>query len=156
MAISDLKVSKSKNDVLVTHSLGSCLGLTVYDPAAGVGGLIHCLLPRGKKGDPKVMAKQSMYVNTGVALLMRTIFALKARRENLILKAAGCAEMQGVGGSNMFSVGARNYAALIKLLDLNKMKLAAEDVGGSIPRTMRMDIRTGTVEIASCGKRWTI
>ena len=46
--ISDLKMSQDANDILVTYSLGSCVGLALYDKVAKVGGLIHCMLPLSK------------------------------------------------------------------------------------------------------------
>ena len=33
------------DEVLVTYSLGSCIGLSLYDPVARVGGLLHAMLP---------------------------------------------------------------------------------------------------------------
>jgi chemotaxis protein CheD len=45
VGISDLKVSKNQGDVLITYALGSCIGVTVYDPKARVGGLLHFMLP---------------------------------------------------------------------------------------------------------------
>ena len=53
--VADMKVSAVKGDVLVTHALGSCLGITIHDPAAHVGGgccTSCCRFPRStrKKG----------------------------------------------------------------------------------------------------------
>ena len=38
VGISEMRVSKQPGEVLVTYSLGSCLGVVVYDPATQVGG----------------------------------------------------------------------------------------------------------------------
>ncbi len=52
--VADMRVSAVKGDVLVTHALGSCLGITVYDPTTHVGGCCTscCRFPRStrKKG----------------------------------------------------------------------------------------------------------
>lgn len=153
VSISDMKVTSRAKDVLVTHSLGSCLGLAAYDPVAGVAGLIHCLLPvsRDTKGPPK---NPFMYVNVGVPQMIRAMFGRGAVRENLILKAAGCGRMMNI--SNQFDTGANNIAALRKLLQVNDMQLAAEDVGGTIPRTIRFYADTGRVVISSCGRSWEL
>lgn len=153
VSISDMKATNRAKDVLVTHALGSCLGLAAYDPAAGVAGLIHCLLPVARDG--KGMVKNPyMYVNTGVPQMMRALFNRGATRETLILKAAGCGRMMHI--SNQFDTGANNFAALKKLLQVNDMNLAAEDVGGTIPRTMRLYTETGRVVISSCGRSWEL
>lgn len=153
VSISDMKVTNRAKDVLVTHALGSCLGLAAYDPLAGVAGLIHCLLPlaRENKGPVK---NPFMYVNIGVPQMMRALFGRGATRENLILKAAGCGRMMNI--SNQFDTGANNFAALKKLLQVNDMRLAAEDVGGTIPRTMRVYAETGRVVVSSCGRSWDL
>ena len=38
VVVADMKIGE-KPDVLVTHALGSCLGLMIYEPVVGVGGL---------------------------------------------------------------------------------------------------------------------
>ena len=43
--IADMLISTDRNDLLITHALGSCLGITLYDPVAGVGGLLHVMMP---------------------------------------------------------------------------------------------------------------
>lgn len=151
--ISDMKVTSRARDVLVTHALGSCLGLAAYDPVAGVAGLIHCLLPlaRDAKTPPK---NPFMYVNTGIPQMIRAMYGRGATRENLVLKAAGCGRMMHI--SNQFDTGASNIAALKKLLQINEMRLSAEDVGGTIPRTMRLFADTGRIVITSCGRSWEL
>ena len=46
--ISDLGTSNSNEDKIITYSLGSCVGVSLYDPVAEVGSLIHCMLPLSK------------------------------------------------------------------------------------------------------------
>ena len=153
VSISDMKVTNRPKDVLVTHSLGSCLGLAAYDPVAGVAGLIHCLLPlaRDSKGPAK---NPCMYVNTGIPQMIRAMYGRGATRENLVFKAAGCGRMMHI--ANQFDTGAGNFAALKKLLQVNEMRLAAEDVGGTIPRTIRLFADTGRIVISSCGRSWEL
>ena len=154
VSISDMKVTNRAKDVLVTHSLGSCLGLAAYDPTTGVAGLIHCLLPVAREANKGPVKNPYMYVNLGVPQMMRAMFARGATRENLTIKAAGCGRMMHI--SNQFDTGANNFAALKKLLQVNELRLAAEDVGGTIPRTMRLFADTGRLVISSCGRSWEL
>ena len=153
VSISDMKVTNRGKDVLVTHALGSCLGLAAYDPEAGVAGLIHCLLPLARD-NAKGARNPFMYVNTGVAHMMRSLLGKGATKDHLILKAAGCGRMMHI--SNQFDTGATNLAALRKLLVVHEMRLTAEDVGGTIPRTMRLFADTGKLLISSCGRSWEL
>jgi len=47
VGVADMKISKDPDSVLVTHSLGSCIGVAVYDCAVHAGGLLHFMLPLG-------------------------------------------------------------------------------------------------------------
>lgn len=151
ISISDMKLSRKPGEILVTHSLGSCLGLSAWDPVAGVGGLIHCLLPRASFPNVK---NPNMYVNVGVPLMIRKMVAMGCTKSSLIFKAAGCGRMLHI--RNQFDTGAQNLAVLEALFSKNAVTLAGRDVGGSIPRTMALDMDTGILTISSQGKEWEL
>ena len=48
VGVADMVVSNDPSAELVTYSLGSCLGITVYDPVKKVGGLLHLMLPESR------------------------------------------------------------------------------------------------------------
>ena len=48
VGIGELAVSQSPEDVIVTHALGSCIAVCLWDPAVRVAGLVHFLLPEAK------------------------------------------------------------------------------------------------------------
>jgi chemotaxis protein CheD len=69
----------------------------------------------------------------------------------MVIKAAGCGNP--LGKNEMFKIGARNHTALKKLLWKNNILLEAEDVGGTISRTVYLDLATGQTVISSGGKK---
>ncbi len=150
IGISELRVSKNSDETLRTFSLGSCLGVTIYDPTTGVGGMIHCFLPLSKTNVEKSRITPAMFVDTGIPLLFKRAYNLGAKREKLIIKAAGCSDL--IDKNEVFMVGQRNYAVLKKLLWKNKLFLSSESVGGSIPRTMVLVLNTGQTFIRSRGE----
>ena len=147
--ISDMKVTKSAKDVLATYSLGSCIGLAVFDPQYRIGGLIHCLLPTARNAPDKAEENPYMFISSGVPMMVRQMIRYGAKRTNLIFKAAGGANMRG---DNMFMTGDRNRAALLRLLEKNGIRLKGSDFGGTIPRTMYLHMDTGRVVVKSFGK----
>ncbi|WP_285906069.1 chemotaxis protein CheD [Pseudodesulfovibrio pelocollis] len=149
VTISDMKLSAAREDVVVTYSLGSCLGVTAHDPKAGVGGMVHCLLPHAGAAREKARANPFMFVNTGVAMMVRRLMDRGAEKRRLVFKAAGGANMRG---DNLFNTGARNFEALGKLLERNSVTLSASDVGGTVPRTMFLHLDTGRVVVRSLGE----
>lgn len=149
VTISDMKSSRRSEDVIVTYSLGSCLGVTAYDPKACIGGLVHCLLPSAFNSRHRAEDKPFMFVNTGVTKMVRVLVELGAHRDRLIFKAAGGANMRG---DTLFNTGVRNWEALCKLMERNEVSLSGKDVGGTIPRTMFLHMDTGRVVVRSLGK----
>ncbi len=148
--IADMKTATTSNMTLVTYSLGSCVGLTLYDQTTGIGGMIHCMLPISKMHKKKAAICPGMFVDTGVPLLLKKLFALGSKRKNLIAKVAGGASILDRNG--LFNVGKRNYMVLRKLLWKNDILLNSEDIGGSKPRTMYLVMSDGSTIINSCGQ----
>lgn len=146
--ISDMKISSEPGEVLATYSLGSCLGVTAYDPQTRVGGMIHCLLSRASAAPGKTQQNPYMFVTTGVPLMVRKLVQKGAAVNRLEFKAAGGANMRK---DNFFETGARNYAALERLLARNNISLKAKAVGGSIPRSIYLHLDTGRLVIKSLG-----
>lgn len=150
VAVGDMKVGKD-GDILVTHALGSCLGLIVYDPAVKVGGLLHAMLPLSKINPQKAESNPYMFVDKGVPLLFKAVYQLGGQKQRLIVKAAGCGSP--LGKNAMFKIGERNYTVLKKLLWKNNILLDAEDIGGTDSRTVHVDLSTGRTIIRIKEKR---
>ncbi len=148
VGVADMKVGR-EGDTLVTHALGSCLGLMIYDPVARVGGLLHAMLPQAKINPEKAGENPLMFVDTGIPKLFESVYALGGEKTRLIVKAAGCAGPLKSG--EMFKIGQRNYTVLKKILWKNDILLASESVGGTNSRTVHFDLSRGKVWITSGG-----
>ncbi len=59
--VSDGKISSDLSDVLVTYSLGSCIGVCMYDTDKKIGGLLHYQLPDSKM-NPEQRTGKSIHV----------------------------------------------------------------------------------------------
>lgn len=145
VGISDMKVSEDPSDILVTHSLGSCIGLSVYDPEICVGGLVHCMMPVSKLDPVKAAANPLMYTDTGVAALLKAVFDRGANRKRLIVTVAGAGSLLDEKG--FFKIGEKNYTILRKILWKNDILISEEDVGGNVVRTMYLYMNTGKTVI---------
>jgi len=143
VGIADMKVSNSPDDTLITHALGSCIGVAVYDPVVKVGGLLHFMLPESKVNPEKAKQNPYMFADTGVPLLFKTCYKYGAVKKRMIVKVAGGAQIMDEAGH--FNIGKRNYAILRKLFWRNGVLIKAEDIGGMVNRTMELSIATGEV-----------
>ena len=150
IGISEMVVSDRGEDVLVTYSLGSCLGLAIYDPEVRVGGMIHCMLPLSRVDEAKAKSEPCMFVDTGLPALLTAMFKRGVQKARAMVYAAGCANV--LDHQDLFKIGERNYTVLRKILWKNGMLIAGEDVGGGDARTIRLEIGTGRFTIKSGGK----
>ncbi|OQY57707.1 MAG: chemotaxis protein CheD [Desulfobacteraceae bacterium 4572_88] len=148
IVVGDMKVG-GRGDMLVTHALGSCLGLMIYDPVEQVGGLLHAMLPLSRINPRKAEANPFIFVDTGVPILFKSVYELGGQKARLVVKAAGCGKP--LVNNEMFKIGERNYTVLKKLLWKNSILLEAEDVGGTASRTIHFDVSTGQMLISIGG-----
>ena len=150
VGMADLNICKSP-DIITTIGLGSCIGLTFYDPVSKIGGLVHYMLP-----DSTQMRNNSniaKFADTGIEELLRQVIKAGANRNRLVSKIAGGAKMFEVSGmSNVSNIGERNaFAAKQKLREL-RIRLIAEDTGLNYGRTVELHCDTAEFYIKAIGK----
>ena len=145
VGISDMKVSNKPGDVLITYSLGSCIGLAIWDPVAKVGGLLHYMLPDSSLDKEKASAKPFMFADTGIPRLFKETYKFGAEKGRLVVKVVGGSQIMDDAG--VFNIGKRNYMVLRKIFWKNKIMIVKENVGGIANRTVSLDVSTGVVHL---------
>lgn len=150
VGMADLKVAKAP-DTLTTLGLGSCIGLTLYDPVLKVGGLVHYMLPDSTK--LKNNTNIAKFGDTGVKELYRLMLELGAQPRRMVAKIAGGAQMFAVSGlSSVGNVGERNAEEAKIMLKELKIPLIAEDTGLNYGRTVELNCENGDFVIKAVGK----
>lgn len=147
--MADLAISNSPEDILITYSLGSCIALVIYDSRAKVGGMLHYMLPESSLDLEKAKKNPAMFADSGITALFRQSYQFGAKKENIVVKAVGGAQILDENG--VFNIGKRNHLAMRKLLWRNNVLVAAEDVGGNVNRTVRLEMNTGRVFVKTSG-----
>ena len=148
--IADFAVADDRHATLITYSLGSCIGVSIWDPEAAVGGMIHYMLPESSLSPEKAKANPAMFADTGIPALFRAAYEKGAVKKRLIVKVAGGSQLLDDNGT--FNIGKRNYIALRKIFWKNGVLIDSENVGGSISRTLKLEVGTGRVTIKTRGK----
>ena len=150
VGMADLNIAKAP-DSLTTLGLGSCIGLTLYDPVAKVGGLVHYMLPDSTK--LKNNSNIANFGDTGIRELYNKMIANGASPSRMVAKIAGGAKMFEVSGlSNVGNVGERNAEEAKIMLKELKIRLIAEDTGLNYGRTVVLDCENGNYIIKAVGK----
>jgi chemotaxis protein CheD len=154
VGISEMKVSDRPEDILITYSLGSCIGLVLYEPRLQIGGLIHCMLPLSKIDPARAIERPCMFTDTGVPQLLGALLDMGAEKRNLIAKVAGAASLLDNNGS--FNIGERNQVVLRKILWKNQILIQAEETGGTKARTLSLHLETGVTLLRSGGVEYEL
>lgn len=147
VAVSDAKVSGNPSSTLATYSLGSCIGVCLYDPVVALAGLLHFQLPTSTLDAQRAKEKPLMFADTGLTLLVAEMERRGAVAKRMRVKLAGGAEMLDDGKT--FNIGRRNHTAIRKALWQQGMLIDKEDVGGTSPRTVYLRVADGTLTIKS-------
>jgi chemotaxis protein CheD len=145
VGVGDLGVSNNPGSVLTTYSLGSCVGVTIYDPATRAGGLLHAMLPDSSINLAKARQQPAMFMDTGLPALFRAAYHLRADKYRVQICVAGGGRI--MDPDTVFNIGQRNYAALAGILREHGLVIQAEDVGGLVNRTMTLNLATGEVKL---------
>jgi chemotaxis protein CheD len=143
VGVGGLAVANKPFIVLTTYSLGSCLGITVYDPVARAGGLLHAMLPDSALNPQKAGAQPAMFVDTGLDALLQATRQFRVEERRLQICVAGGAQILDEGG--FFNIGLRNHRALKEALGRRGLPIVAHQVGGFVSRTLSLELGHGRV-----------
>ena len=149
VGMADMQVSKEPEAMLISFALGSCIGVTLHDPLVGVGGLLHFMLPDSQIDLEKSQENPWMFADTGIPLFFREAYKLGAEKKRTHIKVVGGSRV--LDDSSYFDIGKRNYLALRKIFWMNNVLIHAEDIGGSVNRSIRLEVGSGRVWVRTSG-----
>jgi chemotaxis protein CheD len=138
----------SDGAVLTTSGLGSCLGVAIYDPESGTGGLVHAMLPSKDDSDSDNDAK---FADAGIRRLVAALEREGADRDDLVAKVAGGSDMLDFS-ANGAGIGDRNAEVGRQTLAEVDITVAGADVGGEHGRSLRLDTETGDLVVKSANR----
>ncbi len=150
VGMADLVVANNPSLTLTTFSLGSCLGVSIYDPLTRVGGLLHAMLPDSSISEEKAHSKPAMFLDTGIPRLLDSARQMRFDCNRAIICVAGGSQIMDTQG--FFNIGRRNQDALRELLSRERLRITAHDVGGTVNRTMSLRLITGEVRLKISGQ----
>ncbi|MBI4775437.1 MAG: HDOD domain-containing protein [Deltaproteobacteria bacterium] len=147
----DYAVSKQDEAVLEAY-LGSCVGITMCDPEAGVGGLLHLILPEPVGFDKERHPER--YATTGMPLFIQSLEKAGARREHLRACVAGGALVGKLTEADLFlDIGGRTTEIVEKRLRDASIKIEQSETGGHLGCCLSLDLRNWETRIEPVGLR---
>jgi chemotaxis protein CheD len=134
-------VSNDPEAELITFALGSCVAVILHDRSRLVGGMIHYRLPVSSVDPEKGRLQPATFADTGLQALFRKMCGTDCNKRDIVVKLAGGSSMNG--DSQHFDIGNRNILIARRILWQHRLLIAAESVGGSIPRTVYLNVGNG-------------
>ncbi|MCB0218996.1 MAG: chemotaxis protein CheD [Chrysiogenetes bacterium] len=132
----------AKEPTHISTVLGSCVGILLYDAAAGIGGMNHFLMD-GAPGSSDVNPLR--YAEPAFETLVARMIIAGARERNLVAKVFGGAQLSPRPTLAHLRIGERNIAAARELLREQGITVKASALGGTVGRKVIMESHTGNV-----------
>ena len=135
---------------LLQAFLGTCVGVAVFDAAAGVGGIIHLLLP--EPAGQWSVDQPEKYAATGMPLFLRQLLNLGATRESMQAVVAGGALVGPLTPQDMsLDIGGRTAEKAYIALHSEGIAVKRAETGGFFTCCLELDMQRWTCEIKPSG-----
>jgi chemotaxis protein CheD len=142
VSLGELKISNNTNEILACYGLGSCIGISVFDPVCKTGALAHIVLPHNNNGI--VDTAPAKYANTAIPHMIKELEKRGICKDRLIVKIAGGAKILScIPAGSMLDIGEKNVVAVLEALSQYKITVHSQDVRGNIGRTLFLHIKDG-------------
>ena len=150
VSLGEVQVSADPRDVLVAYGLGSCVAVSMYSPSRQAAGMAHIVLPasggHARQGPP------GKFADTAVPYLLAQMERLGCRRQELVIRLAGGAQLLNVSPTlPMMQIGQRNLEAVRAVLQQHGLRVSREDTGGTIGRTVHLYVAGGRLVVHTAG-----
>ncbi len=133
-------VTGSKDEIIASSPLGSCVAVVAYDTKNKIGGMAHVMLPG--KSLKENRHDKNKYVSDGINNLLSKLYESGAQNSNI--------EICLIGGANVLRkeddfIAEALVISVVKTIGEKKLKIRASSLGGFERRSVRLDLETGVV-----------
>lgn len=152
LGVGDWGVSTQMGETIKTIGLGSCVAVMIADPPLRIAGMVHIALPDSQLGKDRSRELPGYFADTGIEILfdgMKRIGYPVHERKPIVKLAGGAAILDP---NNTFNIGKRNILAIKRILWSKGIGPTAEDVGGTMSRTVSIEVGCSDIKISSPGK----
>ncbi len=135
----------TREDLMITTVLGSCVAACIRDRELGIGGMNHFLLPGNSADSDSPVSESMRYGSYAMEVLINDLLKAGARRTHLEAKVFGGGHV--LPGLNSINVGARNATFVLNYLRTDNIPVLVEDLLDVHPRKVCYFPRSGKVMV---------
>ncbi len=128
----------SKNGVIRSTPLGSCVAVIAYDKTSKTGGMAHIMLPG--KSPTKGKAEENKYAENAIANLLDALKSLGSNQANI--------EICLLGGANVLrkendTIADTLIFSIFKIIEREKLHIKQTSLGGYERRMAKLCLHSG-------------
>jgi putative nucleotidyltransferase with HDIG domain len=140
VAAGNYYVSNAKSMILHAY-LGTCVGVALYDSEAGVGGLIHLLLPEPiSQGETFYPGK---YASIGFPIFLKALYDAGASPGKLKACIAGGALVGPLKNYDLdLDIGGRTVERVMQFITAEKIQIEKSETGGFFSCCLSVNMQT--------------
>jgi HD-like signal output (HDOD) protein/chemotaxis receptor (MCP) glutamine deamidase CheD len=139
-------VVSRKQPIILDAYLGSCVGVSLWDSEAEMGGLHHLLLPESIEGGTPWQPEK--YARTGLPMFIKALCDQGAKRKRLkavvagggLIGPASCLDLE-------LDIGGRTAEITNHLLEKEGIPILHNETGGYFTCRMSLDLASGETSI---------
>ena len=141
----------TSRDMVLTTVLGSCVSACLRDTTAGIGGMNHFMLPDVSATPSRDAAAAMRYGAYAMEVLLNELIKAGARRERLEAKVFGGGAV--LANMTLLNIGERNADFVLRYLQIEQVRIAAQDLRGHLPRRINYFPASGRVTVRKLVKQ---
>ncbi|MFC1592420.1 chemotaxis protein CheD [Candidatus Omnitrophota bacterium] len=150
VCMAQLKLAKAPA-IIVTRGLGSCLGITLYDPVKKIGAMAHPMLPDIERA--KIKSNPARFVNSVINKMLEELKSEGCLKHRLVAKLFGGAHMFSfIAKDSILNIGEKNIDMAKLLFKQYGIDIAVEELGGNAGRTIEFNLETGKVRVKTISR----
>ena len=149
VGIADIKVGQG--DVVLRTTLGSCVGIVLYDPDLKIGGISHIMLAKDPTGKDNIKSPHK-YGETALPELIKMMKDAGSPIGKFSCRMFGGASMfKGINSNFLQNIGEQNIQIVKRFMEEHKIPILVEDISGNEGRTISLYCDDGRVLLKKAG-----
>ena len=136
--------------LILEASLGTCVGLALWDPATGIGGLYHLLLAEPRTSE--VDDQPEKYATTGLPIFLKALLKAGAKQDNLQAWIAGGALVGPLEKYDLdLDIGGHTAERVMEFLADEDITVDKSETGGFFTCAMLLNMQAWECTIKPAG-----
>lgn len=145
IGIGEYAITDERQEIVVTHALGSCVALVLYCPKSKYTAMAHVVLPKRDSDFMRDSKKEAYFAHDIIPKLLDFFIEDQAcKKHELKVMMVGGAQ---AAGKDLFKVGERNVEEVRQILQGYNLNYDDSEVLGRYSRSVQIEVETGEVTI---------